>query len=123
MILDWYLNLWIQTNKYSDPSIDSVYSDDKRFTRVILSRNGSLPLPVDLKVVLKSGLEENYTIPLSSMFGYKKNYINLGPWNYTQLSRVFSLKISIKDIKKIILDPNHWIADVNRKNNDWENKD
>ena len=123
MILDWYLNLWIQTNKYSDPSVDSVYSDDKRFTRVILTRNGSLPLPVDLKVVLKSGLEENYTIPLSSMFGYKKNYINLGPWNYTQRSRVFSLKISIKDIKKIILDPNHWIADVNRKNNDWENKD
>ena len=123
MILDWYLNLWIQTNKYSDPSVDSVYSDDKLFTRVILSRNGSLPLPVDLKVLLKSGLEENYTIPLSSMFGYKKNYINLGPWNYTQRSRVLSLKISIKDIKKIILDPNHWIADVNRKNNDWENKD
>ncbi len=57
------------------------------------------------------------------MFGYKKKYINLGPWNYTELSKVFSLNISIKDIKKIILDPNHWIADVNRKNNDWENKD
>ncbi len=123
MILDWYLNLWIQTNKYSDPSIDSVYSDDERFTQVILSRNGSLPLPVDLKVILKSGLEENYTIPLSSMFGSKKNYINLGPWNYTQRSRVFSLNTSIKDIKKIILDPNYWIADVKRKNNDWENKD
>ena len=123
MILDWYLNLWIQTNKYSDPSIDSVYSDDERFTQVILSRNGSLPLPVDLEVILKSGLEENYTIPLSSMFGSKKNYINLGPWNYTQRSRVFSLNTSIKDIKKIILDPNYWIADVKRKNNDWENKD
>ncbi|CAI8295871.1 MAG: Aminopeptidase N [Owenweeksia sp. TMED14] len=122
MILDWYLNLWISTNKYPDLAIDSIYSTDKNLTSISLKRIGSMPMPVDIRITLKSGEELDYTIPLSSMFGHKKDFILLGPWNYTQKERIFVLDIPLKDIDQVHLDPESWTADINRDDNVWEVK-
>ena len=122
MILDSYLNLWISTNKYPDIAIDSAYSIDNKMTQISLKRIGTMAIPVDMRIILKSGSILDYTIPLSSMFGYKKGFSVLGPWNYTQLERTFTLDIPIENIEMILIDPENWIADVNRNDNVWEAK-
>ena len=117
MILDWYLNLWISTNKYPDIAIDSAYSNDKKLTQISLRRIGTMAIPVDMRIVLKSGDILDYTIPLSSMFGHKKGFSVLGPWNYTQLERVFTIDVPIENIQRIYIDPENWTADINRNDN------
>ena len=123
MVLDWYLNLWISTNKYPDIAIESAYGIDNKMTRISLKRIGTMAIPVDMRIILKSGSILDYTIPLSSMFGHKKGFNVLGPWNYTQLERIFTLDLTFENIERILIDPENWTADVNRNDNVWEPRD
>ena len=71
LVLDWYHDQWINTTKYPDVGIDSVWSDNRALTTVRLERRGSMAMPVDVKVTFESGASLTYTVPLAAMHGHK----------------------------------------------------
>jgi hypothetical protein len=70
MQLDWYLEYWISSTKSIDYAIDNVWSE-KGQTKIQLSRQGSIPMPIDLTIRYKNGAEELIYIPNYLMFGEK----------------------------------------------------
>lgn len=119
MILDWYMNQWIETNKVPDVAIDSVYTTGGNLTNIQLSRKGSLALPVDVDVILKNKTVLHYTVPLAAMFGSKPGKALVGPWNYTQKTFTFQVEVPAEQIERVVVDPERWTADANREDNVW----
>jgi len=120
MVLDWYMNQWIETNKVPDVAIDSVYTTGGNLANIQLSRKGSLALPVDVDVVLKNKTTLHYTVPLAAMFGAKPGKAVVGPWNYTQKNFTFQVDVPADQIERVVVDPERWTADANREDNVWE---
>ncbi|HAB31113.1 MAG TPA: peptidase M1 [Cryomorphaceae bacterium] len=120
MVLDWYMNQWIETMKVPDAGVDSVYTTGGNLANIRLTRNGSLALPVDVDVVLKNGTTLHYTVPLSAMFGHKDGFALAGPWNYTQKTFTFQVAVTAEQIARVVVDPASWTADANRDDNVWE---
>ncbi|MFY9518569.1 MAG: M1 family metallopeptidase [Schleiferiaceae bacterium] len=121
LVLDWYHDQWINTTKYPDVGIDSVWSDNRALTTVRLERRGSMAMPVDVKVTFESGASLTYTIPLAAMHGHKRDpqLVLAGPWNYTQKTFDLVIDAPLKGVRSIEVDPGHWTADVNRDDNVW----
>lgn len=118
--LDWYLNFWMNTNKAIDYAIVNVEEEKDAFN-IILQRNGEMPMPIEVQVEFKTGIVKTYQIPLLSMFGHKedKNLILAEVWPWTSKNYTLNVDVDFKDVEKITLDPNAWVADVNRENNVW----
>ena len=121
MVLDWYHDQWINTTKYPDVGIDSVWSDNVALTYLRLERRGSMAMPVDVKVTYESGASMTYTIPLLEQQGHKTDplLVLAGPWNFTQKTFTLTIETPLKGIRFIEVDPGHWTADVNRDDNVW----
>jgi aminopeptidase N len=121
MVLDWYHDQWINTTKYPDVGIDSVWSDNVALTYLRLERRGTMAMPVDVKVTFESGASMTYTIPLLEQQGHKTDplLVLAGPWNFTQKTFTLTIETPLKGIRSIEVDPGHWTADVNRDDNVW----
>ena len=121
MVLDWYHDQWINTTKYPDVGIDSVWSDNVALTYLRLERLGTMAMPVDVKVTYESGASMTYTIPLLEQQGHKTDplLVLAGPWNFTQKTFTLTIETPLKGIRFIEVDPGHWTADVNRDDNVW----
>ena len=78
-------------------------------------------MPVDVYIQLKDGNYRRYSIPLTSMFGYKqeKNVLNAKPWSWTKPEYRLYVEVGDQDIEKIIIDQGEWTADIDRSNNVW----
>ena len=121
MVLDWYHDQWINTTKYPDVGIDSVWSDNVALTYLRLERLGTMAMPVDVKVTYESGASMTYTIPLLEQQGHKTDplLVLAGPWNFTQKTFTLTIETPLKGIRSIEVDPGHRTADVNRDDNVW----
>jgi hypothetical protein len=121
MVLDWYHDQWINTTKYPDVGIDSVWSDNVALTYLRLERRGTMAMPVDVKVTFESGASMTYTIPLLEQQGHKTDplLVLAGPWNFTQKTFTLTIETPLKGLRSIEVDPGHWTADVNRDDNVW----
>lgn len=117
--LNWYLQDWIYTTNTIDYGIEKLKSEDNK-TIVILKREGLMPMPIDLKVEYKDGTITEYYIPLQMMRGEKPldpkiKVLEDWTWAYPEYSFVINAPKS--KIKKITIDPNNLMADINKYNN------
>ena len=89
-------------------------------SRVILERIGLMPMPLDLKIEYSDGSTDNIYIPLRMMRGEKpagqiRTILQDWAWAYPDYS--FDLPKPLSEIKKIVIDPEGLMADINRSNN------
>ncbi|MGB0176758.1 MAG: M1 family peptidase, partial [Owenweeksia sp.] len=118
--LDWYLNFWMNTTKTIDYAVDEVENQGRLNTEIRLRRKGNMPMPLVLQVKLKSGGVRNYQVPLLSMYGSRPDMTTLQPWPWTNPSYKVQLEIPFQEVEEVIIDPDEFMADVDRKNNNWK---
>ena len=119
MQLEWYLNDWTQTTKTIDYGIKEVVSVENK-TEVVLTREGQMPMPVEVVVELTNGTQELYYIPLEMMRGEKsfdeKSVTVLSDWRWVDPSYVFTIDERKGKIKSIRLNDEGLVADVDISN-------
>ena len=119
MQLEWYLNDWTQTTKTIDYGIKEVVSVENK-TEVVLTREGQMPMPVEVVVELTNGTQELYYIPLEMMRGEKlfdeKSVTVLSDWRWVDPSYVFKIDERKGKIKSIRLNDEGLVADVDISN-------
>jgi hypothetical protein len=108
--LDWYLIDWTQTTNTIDYAVESVDG-----SKVVLSRKGLMPMPLDLKVEYTDGTTEDLYIPLQMMRGEKPTTATiLKDWAWAYPTYEFTAK---KAVKSIEIDPRGRMADIDKDNN------
>ena len=125
--LDWYKEYMVNTTHYIDYALDTIVLNRKyKGASIELSRIGKMPMPLDVLVETQAGKKYMYNIPLQIMRGAKPKddagidgYTVVEDWPWT--NPTYSLKVphKIGDIKKITIDPNTGMVDVDRMNNVW----
>ncbi len=119
--LDWFKEYFVYSTKTMDYSIDSLYvKDAKTICRV--KRIGLFPMPIEVRVELKSTSSTLYYIPLNLMLGSKPfeknmNVVQLKEWSWVNPYYEFIIDASIESIKSIQIDPENQMLDVNSSNN------
>ncbi|GAB2762409.1 M1 family metallopeptidase [Salinimicrobium soli] len=125
--LDWYLTDWTQTTNTIDYGVQDVEKEDGK-TRVILQRNGLMPMPVEVTVTFKDGSTELVYIPLQMMRWEKpaasdslnRRVVEDWAWAYPTYS--FTIDAEMSEISKVEIDASERMADVKRDNNVYEVK-
>jgi len=117
--LKWYFNLFINTTRTIDYSINSV-SDNS----IELVNKSNLAMPIDLLVEYQDGSKELFYIPLREMRGEKpaeKYDIYQGvkrtvlpDWFWTKPT--YTVPVS-KKVKSVKIDPTERLADINPEDN------
>ena len=121
--LDWYKEYMVNTTHYIDYAVDTITYNGN--TEVTLSRQGVMPMPVDVLIEMEGGKKFMYNIPLQIMRGAKpndtgmENYIVAEDWPWTHPTYTLSLSKKLGKIKKVIIDPNYGMVDVNKNNSVW----
>ncbi|NJB81397.1 M1 family metallopeptidase [Wenyingzhuangia aestuarii] len=115
MELDWYLNFWIETTATIDYEVFAPLTNT-----ITLHRKGKMPMPIELTITYTDDSQEEFYIPLDIMRGEKKQKATvLRDWSWIKPTYSFT---ATKSIKKIEIDKNHRMADVNVENNVWSQK-
>ncbi len=127
LVLDWYLEHWMNTTNTIDYAIGSVEKGSGKQTKVILKRNGVMMMPQEVLVTYKSGEQELFYAPLRVMRGEKPNESDiertvLQDWAWTHPEYPFIIPAKAKKIDQIEIDPSGRVADTNRDNNLWKTK-
>lgn len=123
MQLDWYLNFWLNTNKYTDYAIEEVVPMGKGMGQIHLKRIGEMPMPVEVTIETQSGQIKTYHIPVYSAFGAKnddKVSVVNPAWAWTNETYILPVEEDLSTVTKITLDAGHFVADVDRTNDVWE---
>jgi aminopeptidase N len=138
--LDWYKEYWVNTIQTIDYAVKSV-AEDKKDIKIVLERkewtdkenkvrNGRMPMPIDVLVEYKDGDKVKtayYYIPLDLMRGEKSKESYYGErtllkdWWWTHKTYEFEIPIKFKNLVSIKIDPSKRMADVNDKDNTWNN--
>ncbi|MBG39135.1 MAG: peptidase M1 [Cryomorphaceae bacterium] len=119
--LDWYLTDWTKTTNTINYGVKNVKKQGDNKYSIKLERVGLMPVPLELSVYYKNGEQKKFYIPLQMMRKEKmlaKNVIKLSdwPWAKPYYEFVFS---SVNDIKKVVVDPDNKVADIDRENNSF----
>ena len=119
--LDWYLTDWTKTTNTINYGVKNVKKQGDNKYSIKLERVGLMPVPLELSVYYKNGEQKKFYIPLQMMRKEKmlaKNVIKLSdwPWAKPYYEFVFS---SVNDIKKVVIDPDNKVADIDRENNSF----
>ena len=125
MVLDWYLQYWVNSVKWIDYGIKRVEKTNKGI-QIQLQNKGLMPMPVDVHVILENGQTRVYSIPLVMMRNVKTSdgqldLIHQDPWPWVNPEYSFQLdsSIDLDDIEKIVIDASRRMVDVNQENNTW----
>ncbi len=121
MVLDWYQEYFINTDKIIEYKIDEI-KEVQGETRINLSREGEMPMPIDLEVSYKDGTMSYHTVPLTMMRNAKRKengiaYIVEKDWPWTHTSYEMVIERSKDEIKSIHIDPTLRLADFELNNN------
>ena len=108
--LDWYLMDWTQTTNTIDYSVKNI--EGKTIT---IERIGLMPMPLDVTVTYTDDSTEDFYIPLELMRGEKPSSATLKT-DATWGNPVYRFT-TLKEVKSVQIDPNEFMADVNRDNN------
>ena len=115
--LDWYLMDWTQTTNTIDYGVKTIESDGDK-TKITLERIGLMPMPLDLEVEYLDGTKEQFNIPLRMMYGSKPTSATvLENWAWAYPTYEFVLNKTRPSIKSVTIDPNGFMADVDKSNN------
>ena len=125
--LDWYKEDWVNTTNTIDYAVQSVDSEGKKSTKVVIQRIGRMAMPLDIVVTYNNGDKELFYAPLESMRGEKAAENNtprtlLPDHRWVDPTFEFEIPEKMKTVAKIEIDPSGRMADINRENNVWEKK-
>jgi peptidase M1-like protein len=120
MVLDWYKEYWINQTHSIDYALGNV-SEMSKGTRIVLERNGHMPMPIEVKVTRTNGKEITYYIPLRIMRGAKPapkgvKWEEVDAWPWTNTTYTFEIPIKLNTIEQIEIDPEHKMMDIDRTN-------
>ncbi|MGJ8591484.1 MAG: M1 family metallopeptidase [Aquaticitalea sp.] len=117
MQLDWYLTEWTQTTNTIDYGIKDVKNEGDK-TKVTLERMGPMGMPLDIEVEYTDGTKQQFYIPYRSTFGSKETSATiLNDWAWAYPTYEFTIEKARPYIKSIVIDPNGFMADINKENN------
>ena len=122
MQLYWYRMYWINTTKFINYGIDSVWQDDET-VKIRLVNKAEMPMPIDVRVTFKDGSTQLYNIPLDLTLGSKKNedpvekYFVEPEWQWTHPQYILKIKAQAAAIASIEIDPSKRMADLDRSDN------
>ena len=105
--LDWFWRGWVYTTPRLDQAVDSVVARDSGVTEVHLSNRGQMVMPLELvaTVVGPDGRVELRTA------GLPVDMWNLGPH--------YVYKVRGGVVRKVVIDPDSALPDIDRRNNSW----
>jgi peptidase M1-like protein len=104
--LSWFWRSWFYTTAQLDQSVDSVAVSDSAggFSRVYLRNAGTMPMPVELALVMDDGTTQRLSLPVEVWYaGDRYSALIPGP----------------RKVTGVTIDPEGWYPDVNRENNAW----
>ncbi len=118
--LDWFYHFWVGTTKTIDYGVKAI-KGRKQGTELDLEKLGEMPMPLRIVVTTKEGFEQRYYIPTASQMGapIEDEWQVLDPWPWTHPDYQAFLPVKFKDIASIKIDPNGFMADINRANNSY----
>ncbi len=123
--LDWYKEYRVNTTHMIDYGIESV-ADNNGKAVIKLRRSGGMPMPLDVRITYAGGTEEVFNIPLDIMRGNKPpedekvKYTVLPDWPWTHPEYELIPGTETARIQKIEIDPTGRMADINLKDNLWQ---
>lgn len=102
--LDWFFKDWIESTKkldYAISDVKSIKEKDGYTTTVTVSNLGEISMPVDVEILIETKKEKEI----------KKVKL---------LDKTQNISFNTKEkISSITIDPNYWLLDVDRENNEW----
>jgi hypothetical protein len=122
MVLDWYIEYFVNSTHTIDYGIQSVQADGNR-TKVTLERVNKMIMPVDLEVEYTDGRIEHFYMPLDLMRGEKPvenpnvKRTLLPDWTWVNPTYTVMIDAPQSSIKRIEIDPSRRMADIERSNN------
>lgn len=103
--LDWFWKSWFFTTATLDQALTDVKTD-KDGTLITVENKGGLVMPIIAKVYLDNG--DSATVKL--------------PVEIWQRGNTWTFKYPSRDVQRVVLDPEHVLPDVDRKNDEWKRK-
>jgi aminopeptidase N len=123
--LDWYKDYMVYSVKTVDYAVDTLL-DEGPSSSILLRRDGLMPMPVDIVVLLSNGDMLPYTIPLDIMRGAKDEaayeaspFQVLPDWHWVNPYYLFKIPFAATQIRSVSIDPSLRMADINPDNNHW----
>lgn len=118
--LNWFFDQWMETTKHIDYSIKEV-NTTKNETSVTFERLGEMQMPLDFLAITKEGDSLHYHIP-NTWFTKKTNSEILPKWyGWGNIHPTHTVYINTTSpIENIIIDPEHFLADIDLSNNTWK---
>ncbi len=121
--LDWFREYFINTVEMPDYGVTAIEKAGKKETTISFEKIGGMPMPLDVLVELNDGTKKMYTIPLRIMRGHKASEKGeslevMEDWPWTHPTYKMTLPIKKKKVKRVQIDPNTQMLDVNRDNNE-----
>lgn len=119
MVLNWYYEYWILSTKTIDYGIEDIEPDGSE-TKIILRRNGPIPMPLEIVARTKNGNAFQFYIPLDLLRVDKPGGDDrtvLSDWQWTNPEYQFNVPIKFNQLTSIEIDPSLRLADVNRADN------
>ncbi|NRA50673.1 MAG: M1 family metallopeptidase [Phaeodactylibacter sp.] len=119
--LDWYKEYWVNSTHTIDYSVETIKSEGRSVVAV-LKRVGVMPMPLTIEVVKTDGTSKRLMVPLRIMRGHKElDDMELKEdWPWTHPTYELDLGVKLKDIEKVVIDPDLGMADIDRDNNTYE---
>jgi hypothetical protein len=117
--LDWYLTDWTRTTNVIDYGIHAV-EEEGNDTRIVLVRNGEMPMPIEVEVTYNDGTSEEIYIPLQMMRYEKPGFEEeqtREDWAWAYPTYSFTVDKPKSQISSIQIDPSQMMADIKRSNN------
>jgi len=125
--LQWYLTDWTQTTNKIDYAINTIENRETG-SIVHLERKELMPMPQEVLVLYKNGDTELHYIPISLMRGEKQNPYGINwtvhnDWTWANPRYELLLDRTLEEIETIVLDPSNLMADVDKSNNYYVDKE
>lgn len=122
--LEWFFDQWLNTTWHCDYSVMGFKGkwigerDERRYQAVLqFKRNEPILMPLDFRVYLSDGSQYDYRIPVATGRSIQKNEgQKISAWEYTKSEKNVHLDFPAK-VKKIQIDPDGELLDVNPFNN------
>jgi aminopeptidase N len=103
--LDWFWRSWFYETDALDQAVDSVATGDT--TRVTVAQNAEMMLPMTVRLTYEDGSTERRRVPAEAFYTRDTN----------------TLRVTEGTLRRVALDPNQILPDMNRGNNTWTRAD
>lgn len=118
--LNWFFDQWMETTKTIDYSIDHIEQQDANNYQLTFSRKGEMQMPLDFEVITETDTLA-YHIP-NTWFIKNTDATVLPKWyGWGNINKTHTVTISSSSpILDVVIDPEHYLADVNLTNNQYQ---